>query len=77
MSYVKVGEMSIEKNESGYTLFFGPIIGSDAPYERLNTDLTYKQEFIRTLRESMALVDEEDRTKLKRWLKDVEENGND
>lgn len=71
MSYVKVGEMTIEKNESGYTLFIGPIILSDAPYERLNTDPTYKQEFIRTLRESMALVDEEDRTKLKRWLEEV------
>ena len=77
MRYVKVGEMTIEKNKSGYTIFLGPIIVSDAPYERLNTDLTYKQEFIRTLRESMALVDEEDRTKLKRWLEDVEKIGND
>ena len=73
MNHVKVGEMTIQKNESGYTIFFGPIIGSDAPYERLNTEPIYKQMFIRTLRESMALVDEEDGTKLKKWLKDLEE----
>ena len=72
MSHVKVGEMTIQKNESGYTIFFGPIIGSDAPYERLNTEPIYKQMFIRTLRESMALVDEEDGTKLKKWLKELE-----
>ena len=73
MSHVKVGEMTIQKNESGYTIFFGPIIGSDAPYERLNTEPIYKQMFIRTLRESMALVDEEDGTKLKKLLKELEE----
>ena len=73
MSHVKVGEMTIQKNESGYTIFFGPIIYSDAPYERLNTDPIYKQMFIRTLRESMALVDEEDGTKLKKWLKEMEQ----
>ena len=69
MNHVKVGEMTIQKNESGYTIFFGPIIGSDAPYERLNTEPIYKQMFIRTLRESMALVDEEDEAKLKKCLK--------
>ena len=73
MSHVKVGEMTIQKNELGYTLFYGPIIGSDAPYERLNTDPLYKQMFIRTLRESIALVDEEDGTKLKKWLEELEE----
>ena len=73
MSHVKVGEMTIQKNESGYTIFFGPIIGSDAPYERLNTEPIYKQMFIRTLRESMALVNEEDEAKLKKWLKEMEQ----
>ena len=73
MSHVKVGVMTIQKNKSGYTIFYGPIIGSDAPYERLNTDPSYKQMFIRTLRESMALVDEEDKAKLKKWLKELEE----
>lgn len=73
MSNVKVDKMTIQKNESGYTLFYGPIIGSDAPYERLSTDPLYKQIFIRTLRESMAIVEEEDKTKLKKWLKELEE----
>ena len=65
--------MVLNRNKYGYTLFFGEIIASDAPYERLKVDNVYKMGFIEMLKEWAPYVESEDKVKLEQWIAEVEE----
>lgn len=71
MISINTGDVTVTKNEEGYTVFVGPIIYTDAPYERLKQDDLYRKRFLDILYDIEEMLKDNKKTQMKNWIRDV------
>ena len=70
---VNIEELRVQKNESGFTVFMGPIIYTDAPYDRLKRYPKHKSSFLRVMRETEEELTDNSKKVMGQWIKEIEE----